>query len=54
MIGNIVKLLQTDDFYGISKEIEIAKGKYQLIKSVKIAKRQIIRGRMMKKTERNG
>ncbi|MDG3582047.1 hypothetical protein [Galbibacter pacificus] len=33
MIVQILKLLQTDNYYGISKEIEIAKGKNELPKS---------------------
>lgn len=30
MIGIILDILQMDEFYGISKEIEIAKGKNKL------------------------
>ena len=29
LIGTIVDLLQEDDFYVISKEVEIAKGKHE-------------------------
>lgn len=29
MITDIIKLLQTDDFYGVSSNVEIAKGAYQ-------------------------
>ncbi len=29
LIGTIIDLLQEDDFYVISKEVEIAKGKYE-------------------------
>lgn len=28
MIKNIIDLLQVDEFYGVSKNIDIAKGKY--------------------------
>jgi len=43
MIGDIIRLLHTDDFYGISEYIEIAKGKYQLPQTFKIGKRKIKR-----------
>ena len=33
MIGTILKILKQDDFYGISEEIEIAKGKNKIPKS---------------------
>jgi hypothetical protein len=35
MIRNILDLLQLDEFYGKTENIEIAKGKYQLPTSVK-------------------
>jgi hypothetical protein len=35
MIRNILDLLQLDNFYGKSENIEIAKGKYKLTTSVK-------------------
>jgi hypothetical protein len=35
MIKNIIELLKTDNFYNISEEIEIAKGKYKAPESVK-------------------
>lgn len=35
MIVQIIQLLQTDDFYKVSKNIEIAKGKNELPKSLK-------------------
>ena len=45
MIGNIVKLLQTDNWYNVSHEVEIAKGRYEYIstwrKFVKQAKRML-------------
>lgn len=31
----IIKLLQLDDFYGVSENIEIAKGKYKLPETLK-------------------
>lgn len=30
MIKSVIELLQHDEFYNISKEIDIAKGKYQI------------------------
>jgi hypothetical protein len=30
MITQILSLLQTNEFYGVSENVEIAKGKYQL------------------------
>lgn len=30
MISNIIDLLKLDEFYGVSENIEIAKGKYKL------------------------
>jgi hypothetical protein len=35
MIQNILNLLQFDEFYGKTENIEIAKGKYQLPTTVK-------------------
>lgn len=35
MITEIIKLLKTDDFYGVSYEIEIAKGRRQYMTSFK-------------------
>ena len=31
MINNICKLLQTDKWYNVSHEVEIAKGKYEYV-----------------------
>ena len=46
MIQLIIQMLQSDDHYGISEEIDIAKGKYKLHtslkKSIKQVKRQFI------------
>ncbi len=45
MITNVIKLLQTDNFYNVSPEVEIAKGQYEYIstwrKFVKQAKRML-------------
>lgn len=30
MIKNIIELLNTNDFYGVSENVDIAKGKYQI------------------------
>ena len=35
MITQIIKLLQTDDFYNVSKEVEIAKGRYRYVRTFK-------------------
>ena len=43
MIGDVIRLLQTDDFKKVSKRVEIAKGKYQLVKTWKQFKRKIKR-----------
>ena len=41
----IIKLLNIDEFYGISENIEIAKGKYKLSETVKEGIKQIKRAR---------
>ena len=43
MIGQIIQLLQSNEFYGFSEEIEIAKGKYQLATTWKQGFEQIKR-----------
>jgi len=40
MIQNILNLLQFDEFYGKSENIEIAKGKYELPTTIKQALKQ--------------
>jgi len=35
MIAQIIELLQTLPFYGVSEEVEIAKGKYEYTLSIK-------------------
>jgi len=46
MIQQIIKMLQFADHYGISENVEIAKGKYKLHssfrKTIKQAKRELI------------
>ncbi len=43
MIGNVIRLLQTDKWYKVSKEVEIAKGRFQYIDTTKKAARQLKR-----------
>lgn len=43
MLKNIIQLLQLNDHYGVSENIEIAKGKNELTKSFKQGYRQIKR-----------
>jgi len=38
MIKSIIDLLQYSDFYGVSKDVDIAKGKYQIAKNWKEVK----------------
>ncbi len=45
MIEQIIELLASGDFYGQSKNIDIAKGKYKIAKSVKEITEQIKRER---------
>jgi hypothetical protein len=45
MIKQILELLAIDDWYGVSKEIDIAKGKYRAVRSWSEAKKQIKRHR---------
>ena len=35
MIKEILQLLAIDDFYGVSEEIDVAKGKYELTDTIK-------------------
>jgi len=35
MIKQIIDLLKTDNFYGVSEEIEIAKGRYKAPETIK-------------------
>jgi hypothetical protein len=43
MIKSIIDLLAMKEFYGISREVDIAKGKYKIPYSFKEAKQQIKR-----------
>lgn len=43
MIKDIIDLLAMKDFYGVSKEVDIAKGKYKIPYIWKQAKEQIKR-----------
>ena len=43
MIANIINLLVMDDYFGVSKRIDRAKGMYEVPKSFKGAKKQIKR-----------
>ena len=45
----IIKLLNIDNFYGISEEIEIAKGKYKLPLTLKEGLKQIKRKKYEKR-----
>ena len=42
-IANIVRTLQSGDFYGVSEEVEIAKGREQIPKTWKVVFRKIKR-----------
>ena len=42
-IVNVIKQVQSNKYYGVSEEMEIAKGKYQLITTWKQLMRKIIR-----------
>jgi hypothetical protein len=43
MIKNILDLLQHSNYYGVSKNIDIAKGYYAIPKSFSDGKKQLIR-----------
>jgi hypothetical protein len=43
MIGKIIELLNASDWYGVSENIDIAKGKYKAISNMEEAKQQIKR-----------
>jgi hypothetical protein len=43
MIKNIIDLLQLDNFYGVSKTIDMAKGYYGIPKSFSEGKKQLVR-----------
>lgn len=43
MIAQIIKILQSNEFYGAGEFTEVAKGKYELVSRLKDAKRKIKR-----------
>ena len=43
MISSIITILKNDNYYGISENIEIAKGKYKIERSLKKALEKIKR-----------
>lgn len=43
MIAQVIKLLQLDDWLNVSQTVEIAKGKNEIAKDIKTAKKQIRR-----------
>lgn len=49
MIGKIIELLKITEYYGISENVEIAKGKYKIPNSVKEVFEQARRQKRMKK-----
>lgn len=34
MIGQIIKLIQADDWYGMSEDVEIAKGRDKIVSTI--------------------
>lgn len=49
MIKNIIAMLSVDDFYGVSENIDIAKGKYAYTTSFRKMTRQERRKHALKK-----
>lgn len=49
MIGLIIELLKSGDFYGVSEIVDIAKGKYEKTDSIKKIYKQQMRKRCQKK-----
>tara|TARA_R110000850_G_scaffold131774_1_gene252697 strand:- start:179 stop:331 length:153 start_codon:yes stop_codon:yes gene_type:complete len=43
MIPKIIDLLQSNDFHGVSENVEIAKGKHELVKTFNGAKLKLKR-----------
>tara|TARA_A100001015_G_C14943854_1_gene693738 strand:- start:231 stop:377 length:147 start_codon:yes stop_codon:yes gene_type:complete len=43
MIKNIIDLLSLDDWYGVSENVDIAKGKYRAVRSWDDTKKQLKR-----------
>ena len=55
MIEKIIQLLMVSNFYGISENIDIAKGKYKFTTSIKEQWKQAQRNRLIeKKLKDNG
>lgn len=50
-ITDIIELLQTDEFVGVSQEVEIAKGKHARIRSFKQALNQLRRFAYVRKNK---
>lgn len=49
MITETIKLLQSNDWYGVSEAIEIAKGKYEKVLTFSDAKQKIKRQWLLRK-----
>jgi len=54
MIKNIFEMLQVTEYYGQSENIEIAKGKFMISKTVKEILEQTRREIKFKKAQKNG
>jgi hypothetical protein len=54
MISNVLNMLRLGNHYGLSENIEIAKGKYKIPTTVKEVFNQAIRERKMKKALKDG
>lgn len=48
MIANIIKILNSNDYFGAGEYVEIAKGKNQIVTDLKGIKRKITRLRKSK------
>ena len=49
MIPKIIELLQSNDFYNVSKTVEIAKGKHEMVTNIKDGILKIKRVWLLKK-----
>lgn len=49
MIPKIIELLQSNDFYNVSETVEIAKGKYEKVETIKDGVNKIKRAWQQKK-----
>jgi len=52
MIEMILELLKSNDFYGVSNIVDVAKGKHELTSSIKKIYKQEIRKAKWQKNER--